>query len=366
MPTKLRVASFNVENLFARAKVLNFRNTADGTAILKKIAAFQGLLEKTTYTPAIKTKIKTQYNALKDYIEVREDRGKLFKRQGWAVVGVHPKTNGAADWDGAIEFKQERFSEMARENTARVIKDVKADVACIVEADNRPVLNDFDGHLLNDRYPFNMLVDGNDNRGIDVGVLSKHPVGRVTTHIFDKHGRSRIFSRDCLEVEVLLPDGRTLHVLCNHFKSKLNNDTTADDRRKLQAATVAKILGKYNLQTDLVVVAGDFNDTPVRPVLRPLLDVPHLHDVLELQFPADPKKRWTYFFNGFDQIDYVLVSRPLKDAFVKAGVERRGIFGLKQLTENATGVDPEESYDTVTGPTNAASDHGAVWAEFSI
>lgn len=365
MPTRLRIASFNVENLFARAKVLNFRDTADGTALLKQIAEFQELIQRPSYA-GIKGQIKSRYNALKDYIEVREDRGKLFKRRGWAIVGVHPETDGAGDWDGSIEFKKERFSELTRENTARVIKDVKSDVACIVEAENRPVLNDFDGHLLGDRYPFNMLIDGNDTRGIDVGVLSKHPIGRVITHIFDKQGRSRIFSRDCLEVEILLPGPRSLHMLCNHFKSKLNNDPSADDRRKLQASTVAKFLEKYDLQTDLVVVAGDFNDTPDRPVLRPLLDVADLHDVLALQFPNEPKKRWTYFYNGFNQIDYVLVSKPLKEAFVKAGVERRGIYAVKQLTENVAGIDPEQSYDTVTGPTNAASDHGAVWAEFLI
>ena len=77
-------------------------------------------------------------------------------------------------------------------------------------------------------------------------------------------------------------------------------------------------------------------------------------------------KRWTYHYRSFEQIDYVLVSKPLKDAFVKAGVQRRGIAKLKRLTENDPDVPNETEYDTVTSWTNQASDHGAVWADFEL
>ena len=59
-------------------------------------------------------------------------------------------------------------------------------------------------------------------------------------------------------------------------------------------------------------MAGDLNDTPDSAPLKPLMDVRYLYDVLALQFPNQPKKRWTYHYNDFEQIDYVLVSKPLK------------------------------------------------------
>lgn len=122
------------------------------------------------------------------------------------------------------------------------------------------------------------------------------------------------------------------------------------------------ILGDYDLETEFVTVAGDLNDTPdADSPLRPLLDIARLHDVLELQFPADPDKRWTCHYEDVQQIDYVLVSDPLKEAFVKAGVERRGIHKLSEITGGM-----ETEFETVTHWTNAASDHGAVWVEFSI
>jgi len=366
MPNNFRIASFNVENLFERAKVLNFKDRSVGDNILKSINDFCELLKKTTYTTNDKEQIVKLYKEeLKPYIEVREDRGKLFKRKGWTVTGV--QANGTGGWDGTIEFKRAKFSELTRENTAHVIKDVHAHVACIVEAESRPALKSFDAHLLNYLYKYEMLIDANDPRGIDVGLYSKYCLGGVWTHMFDKEGNKTIFSRDCLEVEVFLPSGQPLYVLCNHFKSRgYDFDGTANEKRRRQAKRVAQILGKYNLTKDWVVVAGDFNDNPTSGTLQPLLNVGDMYDVLELQFPADPIKRWTYHFNQFEQIDFILVSKPLKERFRKAGVERRGIYNLKKLTISSNGlVDIEVEYNTVTHWTNAASDHGAVWAEFN-
>lgn len=367
MAASLRIASFNVENLFGRSKIFNFRDQSDGDKVLEKIDEFQKLLKKSTYTANDKTKILTLYKEdLKPYIEVREDRGKLFERKGNAVTGV--KAKGVDDWDGAIEFKRAKFSEITRENTARVIKDVRADMACIVEAESRPTLQSFNADLLKHQFKYAMLIDANDQRGIDVGLYSNYPLGDIKTHMFDKEGNKTIFSRDCLEVEVNLPSGQNLYVLCNHFKSKgYDPDGNSSKKRELQAKRVAQILEKYNLAKDWVVVTGDFNDNPASAPLQPLLKVNNMYDVLLLQYPANSSRRWTYYYKQFEQIDFILVSKPLKDRFSKAGVERRGIYNLKKLTTSAQGViDVETEYDTVTSWINSASDHGAVWAEFAI
>ena len=362
-----RVASFNVENLFSRARVFNFRDHSIGDDILDAIEKFRALLRKDVYSTEDKELIFEAYQALKEYIEVREDRGKLWQRLSFAITGV--QADGQGDWDGTIEFKQEKLSEVERENTARVIKEVRSDLACIVEAESRPILRAFDSEMLNNRYRYEMLIDGNDQRGIDVAVYSKFPLGGLWTHIFDRVGNSAVFSRDCLEVETLLPNGKSLFLLCNHFKSRgYDPNNTADGRRKRQAERVAQILqARYDLINDWVIVAGDFNDDPGSDPLQPILSVQHLHDVLQLQFPTNPNKRWTYHYNKFEQIDYILVSEPLKAKFEKAGVERRGIYDLKTLTESSNdAVDIEQEFATVTHWRNAASDHGAVWAEFRL
>jgi len=363
---RIKVASFNVENLFARPKVFNFKNHSVGDDVLEKINTLSKVLKKNNYTPNRKTKILDLYQELKDYIIIREDRGKLFKKRGWSVIGV--KADGVGDWDGSIEYKKAKFSEMARKNTATVIKKVNADIACIVEADNRIALKAFDAHLLNYKYKYEMLIDGNDTRGIDVGVLSKFNFGSIYTHIYDKKSNKRVFSRDCLEIEIKITDTESIFVLINHFKSKgYDIDGTADTKRKRQANQVKEILGKYDLNNDYVIVAGDLNDTPDSDPLKPLMDLSSIHDVLELQFNNDASKRWTYHYNDFEQIDYVLVSSALRDIFVDAGVERKGLYNLKKLTTDSNGQVPiEEQFDSVTHWTNQASDHGSVWARFDF
>ena len=140
MATTFRVGSFNFENLFERPKVLNLRSNDDTRAILDEIAKLQGLLAKPTYTASVKTKILQLTNDLKAYIEIAEDRGKLFTGQG---ANRRVTAKGRDDWDGSIQFKKAEISEMARENTAKVVKALKADILCTVETESREALRDF-------------------------------------------------------------------------------------------------------------------------------------------------------------------------------------------------------------------------------
>ncbi len=358
---KLKIACMNVENLFARAKVLNLANEIEIDKYLAQIATLQKLIQKEKYTEADKKAIVKTYLALTDFISIQEDRGKLFKKHHYKITGV--VASGRDDWDGQVVFKAESFSEMTRENTAKVIRAIRPDIMGVIEAEDLPTLRRFKTNLLSGiKLPHTMLIDGTDPRGIDVGIYSRFPITNIITHIYDKVGASPIFSRDCPEYTIDV-EGTPVHVLVNHLKSKGYGDTKSNDaKRKKQASYIATtILKKYNLAKDYVVIVGDLNDTPRSKPLEPLLSTKNLFDVLELQFKDAMQERWTYHYKSFEQIDYILVSKPFRNAFVEAGVERRGIFQLSKLTK-----DNEKEFNTVTSWRNAASDHGAVWATFEI
>ena len=284
MPVTFRAATFNVENLFSRAKVLNMQDHVQADAILRKIADLKRLLGKATYSAADKKAILDLYKSLSAYIEIREDRGKLFTGKG---ANQRVTASGAGAWDGVIEFKRAEISEMARVSTAAVVKALNAHILCTVEVENRLILQDFNSQsLASKKFNYAMLIDGNDERGIDVGLLTRFEIMNMRSHVYDRDAKGIIFSRDCLEVELRLPDGRKLAFLCNHLKSQGYGPQAANDAKRLRQTTkLAEILGRYNLATDLVIVAGDMNDNPSSPALHPLTTIPNLFDVLALKFP---------------------------------------------------------------------------------
>jgi hypothetical protein len=81
----------------------------------------------------------------------------------------------------------------------------------------------------------------NDERGIDVGVLTRYPIVNIKTHVDDEYKSTngqfyKIFSRDCPEYKVDIGDRQFVHCLCNHLKSKgygsqVSTTPNASDRR---------------------------------------------------------------------------------------------------------------------------------------
>ncbi len=366
----LRLATYNVENLFGRAKVLNFAKHETGDEKMLKIAELQSILEKATYSTADRDRAGRLYDELRSFIGyniLRSEIGFFLFRRHDADGDGEKETYRLAptrrdQWQGFLTYDRDTFSDETSRHTARVIEEVDADVLCINEVESRPVLDNFNADRLDRRYPYNILIDcKTDPRGIDVGIYSKHPIGTVRTNIFatDDEGTA-IFSRDCLEVEVLTDQG-PLHLLANHLKSKFRG---GDDKRKAQAQEVRRILEeRYDLTTQRVAVLGDLNDTPDSDPLSPLIGMAGLTDVLASSAGPPADRRWTYRFEDeFNQIDYILVSEPLAAAVTGAGIERRGMPPEALDGSNAS-VQP---FPGITSWRNAGSDHAAVFADFNL
>jgi len=104
----IRIASFNVLNLFERPKVFNFRDRSVGDTLLKRIGEFRKLLKNGSYTTEDKRKIVKAFTfdggtvesaKLSKYISVREDQGKFWKRTNRKISGVSLCSNsGTCLW----------------------------------------------------------------------------------------------------------------------------------------------------------------------------------------------------------------------------------------------------------------------------
>src|SRR5438094_290234 len=64
-------------------------------------------------------------------------------------------------------------------------------------------------------YSHIMLIDGKDDRGIDVALMTKpaYEIVRIRSHVVDTDADGLIFSRDCPEYTVATPGGKRLVVL---------------------------------------------------------------------------------------------------------------------------------------------------------
>ena len=380
----MRIAAFNVENLFDRAKVFNEEKKEAHRKVLDANTELNKLFDKDIYSDADKArmlKLLAELGMLRDdlgpYTRLRKIRGQLITRPKAPKKPVI-KATGRDAWVGWSELRTEPVDEVAMANTARVIRDVGADVLTVVEAESRPVLKKFHDMMLEklgveDGYRHIMIIDGNDDRGIDVGLATRngYEIGTVRSHVDDlKPDGKPIFSRDSPEYEVTTPSGERLVVIPNHFKSKYGgNDPTSRAKRIAQARAVADIYRRLRKQgVENIVVLGDLNDTPDSEELAPLLAETDLRDVsehknfTEFEFRADNGHRGlgTHGLgNDSDKIDYILLSPALFSKVTKGGIFRKGAWPGRRVKR-------WDVYPELKEEHHAASDHHAIWADIDI
>ena len=367
----VRVATYNMENLFSRPNAMSEEfSPAERREYLKDHSTLNTLIEKETYSAATKRKLvelllawgfDQRYGAGYEVLKLNKIRGQLFSKAGGEF---HISANGRSDWVGWFELIRGDVRWAAVSNTARVVNDLAADVIVAVEVEDRPTLQRFNDFVLakdypGSEFPHNVLIDGNDQRGIDIGLFSRFPIEAVRTNIEERENGKRVFSRDCPEYDVRLPSGELLVLLGNHFKSKGWGSQQANNKKRRTQAERTQILYKRALErSDLVVVGGDLNDSPDSHPIRGLTDgltsANRLRDVMT--HPSYNGTPGTYKSgNSINQkFDYLLLSPALWERVAAVGVERRGIYMPVALNP----------YDTVTSKETQASDHAAVWFDF--
>ncbi len=278
MPS-IRVATFNVENLLDRFQFRQFE--AERLATLNDI-------------------------------ESEQDRANLI-RTHWNVI-----------------------NDENRVFTALAIRDTDAGLVCMQEVDSLRALRFFHdrylGRLVDERYPRLALIEGNDGRGIDVAVMSRRRITRLVTHqqvTFGDFGlpppegesvNSRIFRRDCLEVDIQAGNTRLTAYVC-HFKSMSGGRGETRPLRQAEAAAVRRIIEERfpDPAAGLWIIVGDLNDYTERDGvpntghgLQALVDDGFSVDLVKRI--ADPLDRWTHYFASertYSQLDYILASPAL-------------------------------------------------------
>jgi endonuclease/exonuclease/phosphatase family metal-dependent hydrolase len=362
----LRIATFNLENLFTRPTAMNTATGTTGREAIEHHSELNSIVDKDVYDATDKDRLVELSERYKFHVsnpprdalvQLQRIRGKLFRMKNGAVEVVAERRG---DWTGWFELRRDDIQWEATYNTARVVKETHPDILIVVEAENRPTLKHFCDQVLEAEfeagYPHLMIIDGNDYRGIDVGIASRFPIAQMESHVDDAGpSGTPVFSRDCPEFDIQL-NGKRIVVLPNHLKSKRNGeDEESQVRRTAQAERAHAIaLGALG-RSELVLIGGDLNDTPDSPALRSLF-ADGFKDVNDHEHY--PKDRPGTYGTGRkdDKLDYLLMSPQLRSHLVDVGVERRGTYHPKLW----------KSFDTVTTPETEASDHHLVWGDFDL
>jgi endonuclease/exonuclease/phosphatase family metal-dependent hydrolase len=369
----MKLASYNVENLFMRARAMNGDTFEEGKQILKAHADINRILGKKNYSPTDKTRIVELLGILglkksdeSKFAILRQNRGHLLKRPQNGPLQI--VADGRDDWIGWVDHTLEQVNEISTRNTARVISEVDADVLGIIEAESRPSLVHFSKDLLpvaeSTPYDHIMLIDGNDGRGIDVGLMTRRnfEIVSIVSHVDDQDDQGQIFSRDCAQFEVKTAQGNSLFVLVNHFKSKgFGSQAESNAKRKRQARRTASIYRALRQhQHKFIAIIGDLNDTPDSDPISPLFDQTGLKEVADVDGFDDGGRPGT-FKNGTasNKIDYILLSPDLFEKATSGGIFRMGVWGGVNGT-----LFPH--FPEITKEVEAASDHAAIFVELDI
>jgi endonuclease/exonuclease/phosphatase family metal-dependent hydrolase len=265
-------------------------------------------------------------------------------------------------------------------NLARVIAAIDTTglpaIVGLTEVENRGVLKDLvaSEHLKKARYQI-IHEESCDPRGIDAALIYRPDVFRRISHekvpVYYSASRTRS-TRELLYVcGVVLPDD-TLHMVVNHWKSRIGGTKQTESKRIAYARAVREIVDSlFRVRPDAnILLMGDFNDNPedssVSKVLSALDpgtgNIPR--ELYNLSYGPRMRGEGTLFYNGWELYDQIIVSSALLSK------DNSGLYSAKEMSvfkedwilyRNKTGVMvPDRSYrsDMYYG---GYSDHLPVW-----
>ncbi len=229
-------------------------------------------------------------------------------------------------------------------NTARVVKDIGADIIGLQEIESETALKELKAELNRQGlyYPHYAFAKKK-NSAVAVGLLSRYPIKSALSHTVSS---SRAY-RDILETKIDI-NGKILRIYVNHWKSKSGPESMRIESAKILKKIISNVDDPYILMGDFNSDYEEYkifarnrkhNDTGGRTGINHILKTiddnqnPISYAVLQtcddclynLWYDIERSERWSHEFRGGKEaLDNIIISPALADG---KGIEYvRGSF----------------------------------------
>ena len=270
----------------------------------------------------------------------KKPQGYESRIQVYEIVSLKPGREG--------RIKPYEIAVVQRKTTAYAILGTNTDILAVQEVENMSTLRIFNHIYLKNYFERIISIDGNDNRGIDVGFLIRRgfecEITDVRNHADEAIGggwlpkSSRldtknlgkaIFSRDCLEVDIKI-EHKVYTFLVNHFKAQ-DGKSSSTQKRINQAKRVKELTKKAIDDGKIPIVMGDLNIDVKQKNYDGSLDLIYnttmLYDPLKYMVTAEDF--WTHYYSPgsgkVSRLDYILVDKKLKSKVKSVDIFRMGL-----------------------------------------
>jgi endonuclease/exonuclease/phosphatase family metal-dependent hydrolase len=268
-------------------------------------------------------------------VQLREQRPTL-RFAAYNVLNLFDDADDPYRWDEATPAKPRKQLEAL----ASSIRKLDADVVALEEVENRGYLERFVEVFLPDMgYEHVVEFEGNDDRGIDVALISRIPVGAVQSnrHIQfpGPDGKPMRFARDVLEVTLQPSNAEDFQVWVVHLVSNFEGREYAEPFRLAETKQLRKMLDAELTRNSNArfVVAGDFNDTWDSQSLQTVVGEGPLK-LWSAALDHTGKTPITYNQQPYlSMIDFVLCSPAMAEQYVK------GSYHVEPGSPDETGSD---------------------------
>lgn len=264
--------------------------------------------------------------------------------------------------------------ENAVQNKIKVVAQSNPDILLLQEVESRASLIQFNQLIfkeeLQNYYKEIIHLDGNDARGLGMGILLKEGYRIRAIQSFSSErdfDGSFLFTNDLQSYKIETPLGQFIYVLCVQLTSD-SMDRKFIEKRTRQAKMVSQVYEELRLGgNEMILVLGTLNAPKYSKSISPILktDMINIAELSNFEVALDTGIDSGYYRMGayrkgvnVKQNDYLLASPAMKDRIYGSGMNRKAIWPLKR---------PEwDTYDSMQNEKDAASEHPLLWADFKL